>query len=86
MTSFEQEQQHYIDKFYKENGDCCAGCDHWRWHNTAVGECIKNAPVSSQDRIAMLGLESLSLPVGAGHIFTPREHWCCDFFDSDKCA
>ncbi len=79
-----QSKQQHIDRYYKNNGDCCAGCDWWRWHNTAVGDCTKSAPVSPEERYSMLGIDSCSLPLDAGHILTTRNHVCGDFIDSDK--
>ena len=73
-----------VDKFYAENGPCCAGCDFWRFHNAGVGDCIKSAPVSSQERHRMLGIQSLSSEAEPGHIMTPREHWCGDFSDEKE--
>jgi len=35
-----------------------------------------------RERMAMLGMEMLSLSLGAGHAFTPREHVCGDFADT----
>lgn len=79
------------DKFYLNHGKpCCAGCDWWRFHNSLVGECIKSAPVSGEQRMAMLGIESVSMSPEAGHVFTKRDHYCGDFVDtydweSEKC-
>ena len=49
--------QKHIDKFYAENGACCAGCDHWRWHNSVVGDCTKTPLVGTQDRVSLVGME-----------------------------
>ncbi len=73
--------QKHVDKFYKDNGPCCAGCDYWRFHNSVIGECIKSAPVSGDERYSMTGINSCSLEVDAGHIMTGREHLCGDFKD-----
>lgn len=74
--------QELVDSFYWQAGPCCAGCDWWRHHNSIIGECTRSAPVSESERIAMLGLSNCSRPIGAGHVFTPREHKCGDFVDS----
>lgn len=71
-----------VDKFYQENGPCCAGCDNWRYINSVVGECIKSAPVSESERTSMLGMESCSMTAGAGHILTQRDHLCGGFVDT----
>lgn len=73
--------QAIVDAFYKAHGPCCAGCDHWRWYNALVGECIRTVPTTGIERFAMLGIESSSLTPGAGHIMTPREHVCGEFKD-----
>ncbi len=75
--------QSNIDAFYAHNGPCCAGCDWWRWYNSVVGECAKSAPVSGADKIAMLGVHGLSMPIGAGHVMTIRSHVCGDFKDDE---
>lgn len=74
--------QQSVDKFYLNHGPCCAGCDWWRYFNGAAGECIKSAPVSGSERIAMLGIESPSSEPGAGHVMTKRDHWCGEFIDT----
>ena len=75
-------QQAMIDEFYKQHGECCAGCDWWRWHNTAAGECIRTAPVSGLDRFSMTGMTGLSITPNAGHIVTLRDHVCGEFKDT----
>ena len=75
--------QRVIDNFYKKNGDCCAGCDNWRWHNSVSGDCIKSAPVAGNDRFGMIGMESVSGNIPAGHIITSRDHVCGEFKDSE---
>lgn len=81
MSLIPDHRQELLDRFYAENGPCCAGCDWWRWTNSLVGECRKSAPVSGIDRHAMLGILAASLPLDPGHIMTPREHHCGDFKD-----
>lgn len=73
--------QEYIDRFYWSHGPCCAGCDWWRSINSAIGDCIKSAPVQGARRWDILGLKSITLPLVAGHIATEREHICGDFKD-----
>ena len=69
----------YIDEFYKDNGPCCAGCSWWKFHNSVVGDCTKSAPVGEKERHSMLGIESCSLTLEAGHVLTTRYHVCGDF-------
>lgn len=38
------ERQEYVDRFYWQNGPCCAGCDWWRHINSVAGECERRAP------------------------------------------
>lgn len=71
-----------LDDFYLATGQCCAGCDWWRWLNSLIGECTKSAPVSGTDRTEMLGITGCSLPVGTGHVLTRRDHHCGDFVDT----
>lgn len=68
------------DDFYKNNGDCCAGCDYWRWFNSRVGECVRFPPNQSHDAAAGLGMECCSLQSTAN--MTSREHWCGEFKDT----
>lgn len=42
---------------------------------------LKSAPVSGEERWAMLGMYGSSLNAGAGHIATTRDHHCGDFKD-----
>ena len=74
-------RQEAVDRFYAANGPCCAGCDWWSWTNSLVGECTRSAPVSGEQRYAMLGLKFTSQPMTAGHVMTRREHRCGDFKD-----
>jgi hypothetical protein len=74
-------RQFLLDRFYTNFGPCCAGCDWWQHQNSWIGECIKSAPVSGEQRAAMLGIAGISLPIGAGHALTDRAHYCGDFKD-----
>ena len=74
-------EQEWCDRLYWSNGPCCAGCDHWQRILASAGECTKAAPVGGRERIAMMGLHSCSLPLGAGHPMTPATHKCGDFKD-----
>jgi hypothetical protein len=75
------DEQYYADKFYFENGECCAGCDYWERHNSIVGECKKSAPVSEKERLGYLRMEGMSINIGAGHVLTKRGDKCGDFKD-----
>ena len=75
------ETQACLDTFYILKGPCCAGCDWWRHLNSVVGECKKSAPVSGDDRLAMIGIQSSSQSIGAGHVVTKRDHLCGAFKD-----
>ena len=80
----EERNQAILDQFYLDHGPCCAGCDWWRWHNSVAGECIRTVPVAGYERFALLGVTWTSCPIKAGHIMTPREHMCGEFFDSEQ--
>ena len=82
MTGAMTEGQESVDRFYWSHGPCCAGCDWWRHFNSAAGECLKSPPVSGDERWGIIGLTGHSLPIGAGHILTPREHRCGAFADT----
>lgn len=79
MLTKDDKTRQILLKFAKDNAPCCAGCDWWRWIGSSLGECIKSAPVSGSERIAMLGMTGCSLPLEAGHVLTPRDHYCGDF-------
>lgn len=74
-------RQEFIDAFYFKHGPCCAGCDWWCSVNSIAGECRKSKPVPAADRYAMLGMQGCSAPMPAGHVLTPRDHYCGDFKD-----
>ncbi len=46
-----------------------------------AGECTRSAPVSEQERTAVLGIAACSLDLGAGHVLTQRDHVCGEFRD-----
>ncbi len=74
--------QEDMDAFYWSHGPCCAGCDWWQEVRAGrVGLCTKSAPVASEQRAHMIGIERHSLHLGAGHVFTQRAHHCGDFKD-----
>jgi hypothetical protein len=73
--------QELADTFYVANGPCCAGCDWWHRLNSLAGECHRSAPVPGEQRVAMLGMQSVSLAPEAGHVMTKRDHHCGEFKD-----
>lgn len=68
------DRQEIVDRFYFTNGACCAGCDWWRSINVRIGECTRSAPVSADERLAVIGVEWSSLRLGPGHVLTPVSH------------
>lgn len=81
MTVFKQK---LIDKFYKDNGPCCAGCDNWRWQNAVIGECTKSLIISGEEIAKMLSIESCSANLGAGQALTKRDYVCGNFIDTHE--
>ena len=76
------DRQEFLDRFYFRHGPCCAGCDHWRSLSSQIGECRRTAPrLSSDDRLALLGIEKCSRSFGAGHMLTDKDHHCGEFKD-----
>ncbi len=71
----------HLDTYYFAKGPCCAGCDWWHALNSSVGECRKTAPMSGQERLAMVGMDNCTLQVGAGHALTAAGHHCGEFKD-----
>ena len=76
------ESDKIVAKFYFAHGPCCAGCDWWEHDNALCGQCLRTAPAPGAERIAMLGFTSCSMRIGAGHIFTKRDHHCGEFKDT----
>jgi len=74
-------EQEGVDRFYWDNGPCCAGCDHWNWISAYAGSCTKAAPISGEQRLGLLDMSGISAPVGAGHPLTLRHHHCGEFKD-----
>lgn len=64
-----------------DNGKCCAGCDHWHTDEGIIGTCHNSKIIPDKERAAMLGMQNLTLDIGAGHAITPREHVCNNFKD-----
>lgn len=77
--------QRHVDAYADKFGPCCAGCDFWRWINTAVGECVRHAPDPSHDAAAGLGLHGVSLGKSST-MLTKRDQWCGDFSDNQGVA
>lgn len=83
MTDFKESfYQNKVDEFYRENGKCCAGCDHWRFHNSFVGDCTKSQIMKPEDRLKMIGISGCTGVIGTGHAVTPREYVCALFEDT----
>ena len=82
MEWHHDEIQEIHDTMYARHGPNCAGCDWWRWLNSAVGECLASAPVAAHERSGIIGISHSSLPAEAGHVFTPARHHCGDFKDA----
>jgi len=80
-TAPRDDEQEAHDRFYWQQGKCCAGCDWWQHLNSVAGECTRNAPVASNERLDMLGISSASFAIGCGHAITRRDHVCGDFKD-----
>lgn len=70
-----------LDTFYTQHGPCCAGCDWWGSINSVIGECTRSAPVSGHQRWSMMSVFAPAYTPAAGHIVTPRQHFCGEFKD-----
>lgn len=71
-----------VDKYYMENGRCCAGCDHWRHWGSTVGECTNSKILPECERAHMLDFKNAVYSIGAGHALTKRNHVCGQFKDT----
>lgn len=77
-----EDLQDWVDSFYHNNGPCCAGCDHWRYINSAYGECLKSKIVSGKERGDVIGFDQCSMRIPAGHALTERDYVCGNFIDN----
>lgn len=82
LTAKQLRNQKRVDSFYATNGECCGGCDWWRHSNPRTGECTKAAPVAGDQRYGMLGIQTVTLQLGAGFPMTRIENHCGDFKDT----
>lgn len=73
--------QEFLDRFYWQNGSCCAGCDWWHSISPKKGECHRAPIVSGNDRMLAMDITSCSLPFGSGHPITDLDHVCGEFKD-----
>lgn len=78
----EMEEDRLVVEFYKKNGPCCAGCDHWRYFSANLGECEKSNIMSMEDRLSILGITHWTGPGEAGKALTERGYHCGNFIDS----
>lgn len=74
--------QFLVDAFYKQNGNCCAGCDHWRFHNHLVGECTKSQLMPATTALEGMGIFNHTGAKGTSHALTKRDYVCGNFIDS----
>ena len=81
MIAFQVWYQERCDKFYWDNGPCCAGCDHWESGGGNIGECKASAIVSSAESLSFLGITCCSRDFGAGHALTRHDYKCGLFKD-----
>lgn len=79
----EMQEDELVIQFYKENGPCCSGCDHWRYFNNVIGECQKSNLMGMSDRLSILGITHWTGPREAGKALTERGYYCESFIDSD---
>jgi len=75
------DRQEFLDRFYFQNGPCCAGCDWWRSMSSLTGECTKAAIVPGKERMDALGISWTSQRVTSGHPITDRSYKCGQFKD-----
>ena len=69
------------DKFYWQNGRCCAGCDHWSSDAGDIGICTSAPPVSGMEVMRSLGISWSTYTPPPGRPFTRRDHVCGAFKD-----
>lgn len=79
--AFERRHQESMDRFYWENGKCCAGCDHWHCEQGHTGQCTAAPPVSGEQVIKSLGLRGCSYVPPPDHPYTKMDFVCGAFKD-----
>lgn len=79
--SFNMKYQEHCDALYWQNGQCCAGCDHWRSDCALSGECTASPIVSGFDVMRSMGIHSSSVPFKPGHPVTNAKYHCGMFRD-----
>ena len=80
-AKFEAWYQEECDRFYWENGRCCAGCDHWGSDAALIGTCAAAGIVSGQQVLASMGLQSCSYTPPPGLPYTNHNFHCGKFRD-----
>ena len=79
---FERWYQERLDRFYWQNGKCCAGCDHWSSEAGDMGQCNASPPVSGHQVLKSMGIEWTTLPdPPPGQPYTKHDHVCGTFKD-----
>ncbi len=89
MTSFNVETseswaiayQMHCDTLYWQNGQCCAGCDHWRSDMGNMGECVANGILPGEDVMRSIGIAQSSHPFAPGFPQTRALDHCGKFKD-----
>ncbi|MEC6833002.1 hypothetical protein VXS06_14640 [Photobacterium toruni] len=74
--------QQKADEFYKQNGKCCSGCDHWSMHNHFVGECLKSQLMPTSTALSGIGIKSCTIKESVSHALTKRDYVCSNFIDT----
>lgn len=78
---WEEKYQAICDKFYWQNGPCCAGCDHWQSYEGLTGECTAAPPVSGDQVLKSMGIHWSTYTPPPGHPYTKADFKCGSFRD-----
>ena len=76
-----EKYQAICDKFYWENGPCCAGCDHWESDAGMIGICTSAPIVSGEQVLKSIGITSCTYTPRPGHPYTEASFKCGSFKD-----
>jgi hypothetical protein len=80
-AEFDLWYQEECDRLYWQNGQCCAGCDHWRSEAANVGECAAAGIVSGEDVLRSMGVTWASYTPAPGFPLTRARDHCGKFKD-----
>ena len=81
-AAWDMEYQQTCDSIYWKEGQCCAGCDHWKSDMALSGRCAAAPIMSGEDVIKSLGWSWSTYTPPPGHPFMDARDSCGAFTDN----